>query len=446
KKSGLQTLAEKGVTLVVTVDCGVTAVEEADFAKSLGIDMIITDHHECGDQLPDAVAVINPKRHDSQYPFPSLAGVGVAFKLICAAEGCNNTERLLDEYGDLVAVGTIADVMPVIGENRVLIKCGTEVIRSGSRPGLRALCEAAGADLSKLTSQNISFLLAPRLNAAGRLGCTDIAVGLLLTRSSHEAEHLSALLCEKNRERQALESKMYDEALGMLPPRADRPVVLAMYGWHQGVAGIVASRLAEKLGVPTVMICLSDGVGRGSCRSVHGFSLYSALEQCRDLLETFGGHDMAAGLTVTEENVPALAEKLGEIYAECRDSISPPGLDVDFEVINPDILSLQDVESLSMLEPFGSCNPTPVLCLRSVTVEAVTPISGGRHTKLRLSKSGTAFDSIFFSKTVEDIGLLPGDLADAAFTPQINEFRSRRTVQLLILDIVPAGIGGHTNG
>ena len=444
KKCGLTALSAMGVTLTVTVDCGITAFEESAYAGSLGMDMVITDHHECAEKLPEAAAVINPKRRDRIYPYTYLAGVGVAFKLICGLEGPEQTDVLLEKYGDLVAVGTIADVMPVTGENRVLIKRGTDAIKAGRRPGLKKLCEAVGVDLAQLSSQNISFMLAPRLNAAGRLGYTDVAVELLLTESEAVAEKLSIALCELNKKRQQFECMMYEEALSLLggePPEGE-PIILAKSGWHQGVAGIVASRLSEKFHVPVVMICLSEGVGRGSCRSFGGFNLFGALEESRDFLQTFGGHEMAAGLTISEGEIDGLRGRLRALYAQKSDLLSEMSLNIDFEVINPGILSLPNVESLSQLEPYGNGNPTPVLCIKGAAVESVTPVSAGKHTKYRIKKDGEAFDCIFFSKCAEELGVSAGDTVDMVFAPQINEFRGRRTVQLLMLDIIKRDIRG----
>lgn len=438
KNCGLRALADMGVTLVITVDCGVTAFEEAAYARALGMDMVITDHHECAEGLPVAAAVVNPKRRDCLYPYPCLAGVGVAFKLICGLEGPGRTEELLETYGDLVAVGTIADVMPVTGENRVLIKRGIASIKSGRRPGLKMLCEAVGAELAQLSSQNISFMLAPRLNAAGRLGHTGVAVDLLLTESEAEAERLSAALCELNKKRQQFECAMYDEAVSMMGGAGAEkgPIVLAKSGWHQGVAGIVASRLSERFRTPAVMICLSDGVGRGSCRSFSGFNLFGALEESRGFLQTFGGHEMAAGLTISEGEIDGFRARLRELYEKKAGAGLEPCLNVDFEVINPGILSLPNVESLSLLEPYGNGNPTPVLCIKRALVDSVTPVSGGKHTKYRIRMGAEAFDGIFFSKSAAELGASAGDAADIAFIPQINEFRGRRTVQLLMLDLV----------
>ena len=437
KKLGVERLAKKGVTLIVTVDCGITAVDEVEYARSLGVDMVITDHHECGDTLPDT-AVVNPRRRDCLYPDKLLAGVGVGFKLVCAVEGTDKTEELLGKYGDLVAVGTIADVMPVTGENRIFIRRGLNLIRGGSRPGFDRLCNAAGIDRRQLNVTGVSFGIAPRLNAAGRLGNTKVATSLLLTRYHDVAEQRANELCNLNRRRQELETEMYVNAMELLAknPPENAPVVLASAHWHQGVAGIVASKVAEQYRLPTVMICLKDGMGRGSCRSYGNFNLYDALEANSKWLEGFGGHELAAGLTIKERNIDSFRQDMGEYY---RRTVTEPFrsvLKVDFEVIKPKLLTVENVADLSDLEPYGTGNPRPVLCMKDVEIVSVIPIGGGRHTKLILRKWNECSDGIFFSATAEELGVVQGGRADVAFVPQINEFRGRRSVQLLLEDIV----------
>lgn len=437
KAAALDRLREQGVTLVITVDCGVTAVDEALRAKELGLDLIITDHHKCGPQLPDAIAVVNPQRKDgSVYPETVLAGVGVAFKVVCAAAGPEHTEELLEKYGDLVALGTLADVMNVLGENRYLISRGLSLLRSGKRPGLRQLCLASGRDPQALTATGISYQLAPRLNAAGRLGQAETSLRLLLTENEAEAEALASALNSMNRERQRLEAEMEKEALCMLDRSpAEGPVVLAGSSWHQGVAGIVASRITDRFGVPTVMICLSDGVGKGSCRSVGSFSIFSALDTCRDLLTTFGGHEMAAGLTLPEENVPLLRARLTELWLRSDTRSAAAVISIDAELPKAKILTVENVRALELLEPCGNGNPTPTFCIRNADVRGVTAVGGGKHTKLQLLKQGETLDCICFGRSPEDLAVMPGDRADVAFQPQINSFRGRNSVQLNLTDL-----------
>ncbi len=437
----IRELCERRVTLIVTVDCGVTAIAEAKFAAStLGVDMIITDHHECQDELPNAVAVVDPKRPDCGYPSHDLAGVGVAFKLLCALEG--SPEPILDRYADLVAVGTIADVMPLIGENRYIVKRGLEKLNSHPHPGLQALIEEVGlwdknsrAAKKHITATNVGFTLAPRLNASGRLGQVESAVRLLLCRTANEASDYASDLCQLNRDRQQLETDIWRQALEMLDTETpDGPIVLAHADWHQGVIGIAASRLAEKYGVPAIMICLDGEDGKGSCRSSGGFNLFTALNACSDHLVGFGGHALAAGLTIRRENIDAFRAAFTDYYrnhaAECVST-----LDIDLCVDSPLLLTLDCVEDLERMEPCGTGNPRPLLCLLGALLTELTPIGGGRHLRLQLEKQGKVYEAVFFHQTAESVGLRAGDCVDAAFFPQINEFRDRRSVQLLLCDI-----------
>ena len=438
--AAIRALAEKGVTLIVTVDCGVTTVEETALAGQLGVEMIITDHHECREVLPDAVAVVDPKRPDDTEAGRDLAGVGVAFKLLCALEG--DAEAVLDRFADLVAVGTVADVMPLVGENRRIVRRGLEKLETDPLPGLRALMEEAGMvdggnGGKRPGATLIGFGLAPRLNAAGRLGKVETASALLLTGDSAEAARTAAELCRLNRERQALETKIWQEAVALLgEARPDAPIVLAAEGWHQGVIGIAASRLTEAYGVPTVMICLDGEDGKGSCRSCGGFNLFEALSACAEHLEGFGGHALAAGLTVKRENIPAFRDALGALY-RARPGDFVPALDIDLLVDGPEMLTMESVEDLDRLEPCGAGNPRPLLCLQNALVAEVTPIGGGKHVRLRLEKFGVSYEAVFFGKSAEELMLRRGDRADAAFSPQINLFRDRKSVQLLLTDLRP---------
>lgn len=430
-------LHAEGVTLIVTVDCGITAIEETALANTLGMDMVITDHHECSEKaLPDAVAVVDPKRPDSEYPNRVLAGVGVAFKLLCALEG--DTRAVLRSYADLVAIGTVADVMPLTGENRYLVTQGLAQINADPRPGLKALLRECGALEKKVTASTIGFTLAPRINAAGRLGQTIVAAHLLMTQDPAEADRLAAGLCELNRERQALEQQIWEEASAIAcryPPQT--PIVLASDHWHQGVIGIAASRLSEEFRLPTIMVCFDGERGKGSCRSFGGFNLYNALSACSEYLEGFGGHALAAGLTIRRENIGRFREALGEYYRD-NPADALPELTCDLRITDPRMLSMEDIRSLDLLEPCGNGNPKPQLCITDVRLVGVTPIGGGRHLRMHVAKVGYNFECIFFSCSLSDLGVRPGEWVDLAFCPQINEYRGRRSVQLLVTDIRPA--------
>lgn len=432
--SALDTVKAQGATLVITVDCGITAVNEARHAKELGLDLIITDHHECGSgALPDAFAVVDPKRADCPYPNKGLAGVGVAFKLLCAVDG--DPEDLLSRYADLVAAGTVADVMPLTGENRYIVRRGLEQLETHPRPGVAALLSECGGSAKRMSATTVGFTIAPRINAAGRLGNAELAAKLLLSRSTVEATPLAQELCRMNRERQELEHFIWEEAHEMLrvtPP--DGPIVLASGHWHQGVIGIAASRLAEEFCLPCVMICLDGDMGKGSCRSYGGFNLFDALSACSDCLEGFGGHALAAGLTIRRDKVDEFRDKLREYYKSCP-APQHPSLECELRIDDPALLKMDCVQSLELLEPYGTGNPRPTLCLMDVELERVTPIGGGNHLKLRLGKAGTSFDCVMFGTRQDQLGAEAGDRIDAAFYPQINEFYGRRSVQLLMVDV-----------
>ena len=437
----ISALAARGVTLLITVDCGITAVEEAAWAASLGVDVVITDHHECQDTLPAAIAVLNPHRPDCTYPFPHLAGVGVALKLALALTPPEQRRQALMEYADLAAIGTVADVVQLTGENRTIVQLGLRALASPRRPGLVALLREAGLEDRPLTASSISFSLAPRINAAGRMGHAALAAELLLTGDPLRCASLAQALCELNQQRQAIELDIYTQCLELLGDGPHSAIVLASERWHQGVVGIVASRLAEKYGCPTFMICLQGGVGKGSCRSCGGFNLFAALERSAPLLEKFGGHALAAGFTIREENIPAFrAEMIRQVSqaVQADESLLSYPLTVDAELSDPGLLTMEHVADLARLEPFGSGNPQPVFLLSGLTVASLAGVGAGRHSRLRLTRGWHSFDAILFSTPPQALGLKAGDRVDAAFFPQINEFRGRRDVQLLLCDLRPA--------
>lgn len=429
----IDSLKERGVSLIISVDCGITAFAETAYAKGLGMDIIITDHHQCPPLLPQAAAVVNPKRPDSVYPFTELAGVGVAFKLVCALEG--ESAAPLSRYADLVAVGTIADVMPLVGENRYLTYIGLEKLKNAPSPGFAALLEEAGALKKPLTASTVSFGLAPRINAAGRLSQPETALRLLLSRDWEEASALSKELCSLNRRRQELETEVLEAAFGALG--ADRPVnpiVLESESWHPGVVGIAASRLTEEFKLPAVMICVDEENGKGSCRSYGDFNLFEALSACSEHLESFGGHAFAAGLNIKPENIDAFRAALAAYYSQNPGTASA-ALKPELLILEPSVLDMAGVESLSALEPCGSGNPQPLFCMTNALLESVTPIGGGRHLRLRLQKKGLGFDCVYFSHDEGSLPLKEGERADFCFVAQVNEFRGQRSVQLVISDL-----------
>ena len=435
-RDAIENLYRQGARLLITVDCGITGVEEVDFANSLGMDVIITDHHECKETLPHAAAVVDPHRPDCGYPFKHLAGCGVALKLVLALGGESREEALLSRYCTLAAIGTVADVMQMSDENRTIVSRGLASISRSDFIGLHALLHEAGLSDKTVTSVQIGFVLAPRINAAGRMGAADMAADLLLCTDPHRAEHLARELCALNRERQAVEQEIYSQAVEQIeetPPQERSALVLASDTWHQGVVGIVAS---------SFMIHLSGGTGKGSCRSWGGFNLFAALESCSDLLLGFGGHELAAGFTIEEKNIPAFRQRMNQYASRFRGGKAPVScLQVDVPIGQAGRVNLAEVEALDALEPYGAGNARPVFCLRGATLDRLQNVGQNRHLKLRLTKGSAQFDGIFFSAVAQTCGVAPGDRVDAAFYLQINEFRSSRTVQMQMVDIRPSLTG-----
>ena len=438
----IEGLRKGGATLLVTVDCGITGVDEVAFARSIGMDVVVTDHHECKETLPVASAVVDPRRSDCEYPFKHLAGCGVALKLVLALGGPDREEALFSRYCTLAAVGTVADVMQMTGENRTIVSRGLATLDRSDFIGLHALLKEAGLAGREISSVQIGFVLAPRINAAGRMGAADMAADLLLCQDPAKAEELAKALCALNRERQSVEQTIYSQAEEMIeqmPEEDRRALVLASETWHQGVVGIVASRLSEKYSRPSFMIHLNGAVGKGSCRSWGGFNLFAALESCSDLLLGFGGHELAAGFTIDAANIPAFRARMNQYAAEYWVGKAPEStLEIDVELHQPGRVTLQEVEALAALEPYGSGNARPLFCLMGATLLRMQNVGQNRHLKLRLGKGSAQFDGIFFSTNTAACGCQEGDRVDAAFYLQVNEFRGSRTVQLQMVDIRPS--------
>ena len=441
-KEAIRALRDQGATLMITVDCGITGNEEVDYAASIGLDVVVTDHHECKEELPAACAVVDPHRPDCPYPFKHLAGVGVALKLVLALGGESREDALFARYCTLAAIGTIADVMRMEGENRTIVSCGLEALAHTDFVGIHALLREAGLLGKPITSIQIGFVLSPRINAAGRMGEADLAADLLECGDPARAEELALALCERNRERQAVEQAICADAvekIGRLPAEDRSALVLSSENWHQGVVGIVASRLSEKYACPSFMIHLRDGVGKGSCRSYGGFNLFAALESCADLLEGFGGHELAAGFTIQEDKIDAFRTRMNRYVRSASGGEAPvSSLDIDAPLTCPGEVTLAEVEQLDQLEPYGAGNPRPVFALLGATVDSVQSVGQGKHLKFRLSKGTCRFDAIFFSVTEAECGVAAGMRVDAAFHLQANTFRGNTTLQLQLLDIRPS--------
>lgn len=466
--AALDILAAAKTDLMITVDTGITAYDEVEYAASLGIETVITDHHECRTDLPRAVAVVNPHRPDCPYPFKDLAGVGVVFKFICACEEILSADskrecvaRLCQEYGDLVAIGTIADVMPIKEENKLIVSYGLRRMEKNRRRGLAALMEAAspqgeGAGRRiksepKITSGYIGFTIAPRLNAAGRLRSASLAVELFLAEDDETASRIAQALCEANKERQTEENRIISEAYAKIEAEhdfdRDPVVVLDADNWHHGVIGIVSSRITERYGLPSILVSFEgcdpdkhadEDVGKGSGRSIKGMNLVDALMYCEEHLVKHGGHELAAGLSVTRASLPAFREKINE-YA--RAHLSEEDM---IPVIEADcVLSLDDIHmdlasELRMLEPHGISNPSPVFAMYSATVEEIIPVSGGKHTRFIIGDGESHVTAMYFSKETGSLDIYQGEKADVLFCIDINEWYGRRTVQLIVKDMRPA--------
>ena len=420
-------LKEQGVSLIVTVDCGITASQEAIFCREQGVDLIITDHHECKDELPCAVAVVDPHRKGDGYPHRNLAGVGVAFKLASAI--CGSQEAILEQFSDLLCLGTVADVMPLTGENRKFVVRGLKALSETPRPGIVALMAECGCDSRQVTASTIGYTLAPRINAAGRMGQVEYATELFLTRDPAKARDLARSLCTLNRQRQDVEAEIYREAVGMLAGQSSpSAIVLAGEEWHQGVVGIVASRLAEEYGCPTFLICLDGERGKASSRSYGGFNLFSSLESLSHLLESYGGHELAAGFTIGRNEISPFREAVKKLAEEfVASGQQKAALEIDCAV-EPKLLNEENVTALDQLEPCGAGCPKPVFFMDGLNVDLLSEVGGGKHLRLRLSRDGMSFGAIFFSTTALRCGIAQGDQVEIAFTPQINEYRGIRSV------------------
>ena len=432
----IRTLHERGTDLIITVDCGITALEEAQLCRELGIDLCITDHHECKDILPDCIAVVDPHRKDHTYPHQELSGVGVAFKLAAAIHG--DQQAMLERYSDLLCLGTIADVMSLLGENRTFVAKGLEALQSPRRIGLKALMKECGCDRQPITAGTVGYTLAPRINAAGRMGQVDLALELFLTTDPHRASTLAQQLCQLNRQRQSVESAIYQDAVSMLPAK-EKPyaIVLSNEDWHQGVVGIVASRLAEEYRCPTFLICPDNGHGKASSRSYGGFNLFSALETLSPLLESYGGHELAAGFIIRCDQIDRFREEVNVLAREFLESGEcRTALEIDCAV-SPDLLTLDNVCALDELEPCGTGCPRPLFFMDNLKVEQLSEVGGGKHLRLRLMRGNHALSAILFSTTALRASVALGDTVEIAFTPQINEFRGTRSVQLNLVDIRP---------
>lgn len=441
-------LKEQGVSLIVTVDNGISSVQEVARANELGIDVVVTDHHRPQEILPDAVAVVDAYRPDDTSPYKHFSGVGIAFKLLMALEdGAGDVEDLLEAYSDLAAIGTIGDIVPLTGENRTLIRAGLERLSQSDRPGVQALLENAGIAGKALTSTNVAFTLVPRINATGRMGAPERAVRLLISGYEEEAEVLSEEICADNEERRRVEAEIAEAAFADIEAKRymkDRVVVVDGENWHHGVIGIVASRVTERCGKPCMIISRGETEAKGSGRSIEGFSLFEAICACGDLLIKFGGHPMAAGITLKPENIEAFRKRINQYAAEHFPQMPTQTVTLDCK-LNPAVLSVSMAQSLTQLEPFGNGNPQPVFGLFNMELSNVTPVGGGGHLRLTLEKNGAVITAMRFNTKPEELPYHIGDKIDLAVQLEAREFRGQPSLTVIVRDMKFAAFNTEKN-
>ena len=432
----IDALHEMNIDLIITVDNGISAVVEVAHANSLGIDVVVTDHHQEGDVLPEAIAVVDPHRRDSGCKFKEYAGVGVAFKLVCAIEG--DSMAVIENCGDLVALGTVADVVSLTGENRRLVRLGLRQLQNSGRPGLRSLIDMAGLTGKTITSTSIAFVIAPRLNAAGRLGKASHAVKLLITEDEDEAFTYADELTAKNKERQAIEQIINREVSEMLEKDSsvifDRVIVIAGEKWNGGVIGIFASKICERYGKPCIIISYDGDTAKGSGRSIEGFSLYEAISACSEQLIGFGGHTLAAGINLKTENIDSFRKAINE-YASHKFPLMPsPELNIDCQ-LPPSAVTMQFCEASQLLEPFGADNPTPLIAVMGLMLTDIYGAGGGKHQRLTLTRGESVITAMKFSTCDEDFPFNIGDVVDIAITLDKSTYRGRDSLTLIVRDI-----------
>lgn len=429
--SAIDKMCRMGAKLIITVDNGISAVEEAKYIKELDMELIVTDHHLPSDTLPDAVAVVDPHRDDCILKFKSYAGVGVAYKLICAMEGGEN--EITDAYLDLTALGTIADVMPLTDENRSIVRRGMKLINDPDRTGLMALKEIAGLNEKYIGSTAVAFGLVPRINAAGRMGLAEKAIKLLLSDDYDDALQLAESINDDNILRQQTEQGIFTEAVEEIEKhpqwKHDDVIVVAGEDWFDGVIGIVASKLVEKYGKPTIVITKEKDTAKGSGRSIEGFSLYDALAACKHTLTHFGGHKMAAGIGIESSKIDEFRAAINNYTAGIQ--MPFPTLSIDFK-INPSYVNLEIIDVINLLEPFGAGNPQPIFGLYNMTVTEIVPMGGGKHLRISLRRDNTTLSVLKFRMTTLDFPFAVGDTVDAAVTFESNEYMGQQRLNILL--------------
>ena len=437
-KKEIEAIAETKHTLIITVDCGITGYDEIEYAKTFGIDTVVTDHHEPPEKLPDAIAVVDCKRKDNKYPFNGLAGVGVAFKLTQAlAIKLNLPEESYLKYLDIVCVGTISDIVPLVDENRTISKLGLRLVKQTRNIGLKVLLESIG--YKKIDSNTISFGIAPRINACGRMGHEKEALKLFLTNNIEEAKQITQKLNEYNLQRQEIEKRIFDEAQELMqnPEEQKLPcIVLRKENWHHGVIGIVSSKITEMYFKPSILMCIEEGnIAKGSGRSIPGFDIHEALENCKENIKQFGGHSMAIGITIDNDKFDDFKKQIEE-YAESKQiSEIVPVLNID-EKVQLKNINLSDIKDLELLEPFGEANKPPIFQINNLKIESIRTLTQGKHLKLDVKEENTRFSAIGFNlgNLANDYKI--GDKVNIAGFLEINSFNGMDSIQINIKDIM----------
>ena len=433
-KKAVEKITKDGYTLMITVDCGITSIEEVDYAKELGLDIVITDHHETLDKLPNGVAVVDCKREDNKYPFQLLAGCGVAFKLIqayCQKFNINENECL--KYLDIVSVGTISDIVPLVDENRVIAKLGLMLIKQTKNLGIKEILNLSG--YKKIDSTTISFGVSPRINACGRMGHQEVALELLLTDDPFKARRYAKELEEYNRQRQEVEKKIYEEAVLQVEENTDKPCsILGKEGWHHGVIGIVSSKITDKYYKPSILLCFEGDEAKGSGRSIDGFDLHKAIVDCSKYLKNFGGHSMAIGLSLESKYYEKFKKQFEEYTKENLKEIPVQELDIDEEITSKDV-SINSVKDLKLLEPFGEFNEVPLVMYKNIKIISIRTLSDGKHLKLTLQDDNTIIDAIGFNMGDLADKYQLGDKIDVVGNLELNDFNNIETVQINLKDL-----------
>lgn len=437
-KKAIEKISKQGCNLMITVDCGISGIEEIEYANSLGIETIVTDHHEPGNELPNAIAVIDNKRKDSKYPFRELAGVGVVFKLTQALGiRLGLKEEVYLKYLDIVCIGTISDIVPLVDENRVIAKLGLMLVKQTKNIGLQSIINSSG--YTKIDSNTISFGVAPRINACGRMGQAEEALKLFLSKNINEVRELTKKLNEHNALRQEIEKNIFQEVIEKIENENlenNKAIVLGGQNWHHGVIGIVASKITEMYFKPSILLSFEgDGIGKGSGRSIPGFDLHDALMKCQDLIEKFGGHSMAVGINVKEEKLNEFRKKFEEVAEQEHIDEIIPIINIDAKIDLNDI-NKEMVESLKILEPFGEANKMPVFVFKNLKIDSIRALSEGKHLKLTLKDNNNIINAIGFNigYLAEDYRI--GDKVDVVGVLEINSFNGVDSMQINMKDIM----------